>query len=80
MTTDPDKITDEKTIYAASYSDIFRRNFVAGAARALGSLLFQVLFVVVLANFFVTYAWPYLQPLMQSLTTVSRTLQNLQWK
>ncbi|MBP7774637.1 hypothetical protein KA078_02495 [Candidatus Woesebacteria bacterium] len=80
MTTDPDKITNDQTIYGASYSEIFWRNFVAGAARALGSLLFQILFIVVLANFFVTYAWPHLAPLMQSLTSVSKTLQNLQWK
>lgn len=80
MTTDPDKITDNKTIYAASYSDIFWRNFMAGAARSLGSLVFQILFIVVLANFFMKYAWPQLEPLVQSLSTATQSLQNLQWR
>ncbi len=78
MTIDPDTITQDKTIYGVSYSQIFWRNFVAGVARALGGLIFQILFLVIVANLFMVYAWPYVQPVLSTLTTVSESLQSLQ--
>lgn len=78
MTSDPDKVTQEKTIYQVSYSEVFWRNFVAGVARALGGLIFQILFLVIVANLFMAYAWPYVQPVLTTLSTVSESLQSLQ--
>ncbi len=80
MQTDPDMLTETKSIYAASYSDIFWRNLVAGMARAIGGVLFQLLFLVIMYNFFMAYAWPYVATLMDTLKSTTNTLQMLEQK
>ena len=75
---DPDKVTDTKTIFDVSPWEIFWRNVIAGAGRGIGALIFQVIFLVVVVNLFMSYAWPVLEPLINTITVTTQTLEKLQ--
>lgn len=74
---DPDQVTETKTMYDVSKWEIFWRNFLAGAARALGGILVQALFLIVVVNLFMNQVWPVLKPLLNTLQLTSETLQDI---
>jgi hypothetical protein len=75
---DPDEITATKTIYDVSKWEVFWRNLIAGAGRALGGIVLQAIFLLIVVNLFMSQVWPILQPIMESLQTTSQTLQDIQ--
>ena len=75
---DPDQITSAKTIYDAQLGEIFWRNMVAGAGRALGGIILQAIFLLIVVNLFMKQVWPVLQPLISTLQTATQTLENFQ--
>lgn len=77
---DPDKVTDTKTMYDVSLKEVFWRNIIAGAGRAIGGLIFQILFLVVIANLFMQFVWPILGPVVETLQSTTNTLQQLELK
>ncbi|MEX0895571.1 MAG: DUF5665 domain-containing protein [Patescibacteria group bacterium] len=64
---DPDQLSQSKTIFEASWWEIFWRNFLAGMARALGAVILYAVVLVILTNLFMSYIWPVMEPLIQSL-------------
>lgn len=75
---DPDQLTKSKTIYDVSKWEIFWRSFIAGAGRALGGIILQAIFLIVVVNLFMNQVWPVLEPIMDSLQTTSNAFQDLQ--
>lgn len=75
---DPDQVTTTRTIYDVSKSEIFWRNVIAGAGRAVGGIILQAIFLLIVVNFFMKQVWPAVQPLVDTLNSTSATLQQLQ--
>ena len=75
---DPDQITSTKTIYDAQLGEIFWRNMVAGAGRALGGIILQAIFLLIVVNLFMQQVWPVVQPILSTLQTATQTLEDLQ--
>ena len=62
---------ENKTIYQASYGEVFLKNFLAGVARGLGSLFIWFLLTVVIFKLL----WPQLQVQINQLTNSINNLQ-----
>ncbi len=73
-----DQLTNSKTIYDVSKSEIFWRNVIAGAGRAVGGIIFQAIFLLIVVNLFLAYVWPVVEPLINTLNSTTQTLQDLQ--
>ncbi|NCN82399.1 MAG: hypothetical protein GW947_00365 [Candidatus Pacebacteria bacterium] len=74
----PDQLPGtHKTIYEASFGEIFVRNFVAGMARTLGGLFLYIVVLFFLGNLFLQQVWPVLQPQLESLRASTQMLQEL---
>lgn len=58
----PDQHSDTKTMYDVSATEIFFKNFIAGAGRALGGIVLYLLFFGLIAGIFTTYIWPHVEP------------------
>ncbi len=78
METDPDQLTKTHTIYQVSAGEIFWRNMVAGAGRAFGGIILQIVFFIIIIRLFNQYMMPALQPLVDTLQTATKQLENLQ--
>ncbi|NCN06932.1 MAG: hypothetical protein GW946_03780 [Candidatus Pacebacteria bacterium] len=75
---DPDQLPGtNKTIYEASFGEIFVRNFVAGMARTLGGLVVYAIALFVVGNVLYQYAWPILQPQLQLFEKLTTDLQGV---
>jgi hypothetical protein len=72
---DPDTVTDSKTIFDVSLSEVFWRNVVAGAGRALGAIILQAIFLIVIVNLFMKQVWPIIEPILGTLQTTTQTLE-----
>lgn len=72
-----DRVTGTKTMYDVSGFEVFWRNFLAGASRSLGGIVFYVIFMVVLLNIFMSVAWPKIQPLIESYTNALSSLNSI---
>ncbi len=57
-----------KTIYSVSSWTIFWRNFLAGASRALGSILIYLVFFAITSYLTLQFVWPHVQPLFHGYT------------
>lgn len=70
---------DKKTrsIYDASASEIFWRNFLAGASRSLGGIIFYLIFILIIGSIFLRYLTPIITPLMNQLNTISGSLNKI---
>ncbi len=73
---DPDIVNRKtgKTLYEASVWEIFWRNLLAGMSRGLGNLILVILFSLIVGNLFMTYVWPYLEPIFDSFATTNELL------
>ena len=67
-----------KTLYDVSAGDVFFKNLLAGMGRALGGVLIQALFFVILGYFTFKYVWPQLQPMIQSMNDTIAILKQMQ--
>src|SRR5690606_6078712 len=54
------------------------KNFVAGASRALGSILVYLIFLGIMYFIFTTFFWPRLEPYVTTYTQAMESLQTLQ--
>ncbi len=69
----PDRqLQQEKTLYSSSYTSIFFRNFIAGAARSLGGIILYLVFMFFAGYLFTTYILPELQPVLDSFDTINQ--------
>ncbi len=75
---DDDNITKEKTIYQVSPWEIFWRNFLAGMARSLGSLILYAVVLTIVSNLFLRFFWPQIEPLVDTLNTTTDILKDFQ--
>lgn len=74
---DPDVITGNRTLYDASYGEIFWKNLVAGIARGLGMFVFSILLWVVIGGLFFAYVWPMIEPLVAGFGTLTNIINNM---
>ena len=75
---DPDQLPGtNKTIFEASFGEIFVRNFVAGMARTLGGLVLYAVVLIFLGNLFLQNVWPLVQPVLETMRESSQALQQL---
>lgn len=75
---DDDNLTKEKTIYQVSPWEIFWRNFLAGMARSLGSLILYAVVLTIVSNIFMRFFWPQIEPLVDTLNTTTDILKDFQ--
>lgn len=61
-----------------SLGSIAAKNFVAGASRALGTVVVYLIFLVVMFALFSTFVWPRLEPYVTTYTEAMESLQGLQ--
>lgn len=55
---EPDKLDKSRTIYDVSHKELVWRNFLAGMSRAVGMVVVQFLFFVVLAGLVAQFVLP----------------------
>ena len=67
-----------KTIYQAGAGEIFWRNFLAGASRALGGILLYIIFLFLVGVVFLQIIWPRIQPLFDRLFNITESMQQMQ--
>jgi hypothetical protein len=67
-----------KTLYDASALEIIGKNFLAGFSHALGGVIIQIGFFVVLGYFATIYLWPQIQPMMNLLSRSVESMEQLQ--
>ncbi len=73
---DPDQLPGtHKTIFDASFGEIFWRNFVAGMARTLGGLVLYGIVLFLLGNIFIQSIWPVLRPQVETFNKAATTIQ-----
>lgn len=72
-----DRITKTRTLYDVGPFEIFWRNFLAGASRALGGFLLYIIFGFVVGYLVMQVFLPRLEPLLDQFMSVSQTLDNL---
>ena len=72
-----ERLTQTRSLYDASAYEIFWRNFLAGLSRALGGIVFYVIFVFIVGSLFVKYLSPLLMPILNQLNTVSGSLEKI---
>jgi hypothetical protein len=78
LTTDPDQITRNKTMYDVGAGEIAWRNFLAGISRALGGLVVNGIFFLIVSIFTIQYVLPYFAPLLSAFQTTTKSLQQIQ--
>ncbi len=74
---DPDQLTQTRTIYDVSKWEVFWRNVIAGAGRALGGIILQAIFLFIIANLFINQVWPLVKPIIGMLETTTNSLEQL---
>lgn len=58
----------QRTIYDASYQEIFWKSFTAGVALGLGRIISSLIFFGILAGIFVAYIQPRVNTMLDSIT------------
>lgn len=74
---EPDQLTKEKTIYDVGAGEIMWRNFLAGMSRAIGAMVIYFIFFIVLTQIFLTYMWPYVEPVFAQLGETTAVMKQL---
>lgn len=67
----------QKTLYNASYGEIFWKNFLAGLGHGLGGLLVHLIFFVVSIVLVTYFVLPQLEPFITSLTDITNSFKTL---
>ncbi len=63
-------------IYASPYHSIFLKNFTAGFARALGSIVLYLIFLLILSYLVSVYLLPHVKPYLDSFLKLSEVAAN----
>lgn len=74
---DEDNVTETKTIYQVSASEIMWRNFLAGMSRALGGMVIYFVVAFIVGQVFLTFIWPVLEPTFNNLNQTTNMLNQL---
>jgi hypothetical protein len=72
-----DAVSKTKTIYDVSYREIIFRQFVAGAARTLGSLLLYIVFFAIVVQILSRTIWPLVEPFVDQYLSALSTFNTL---
>lgn len=75
---DDDNVTKEKTIYQVSPWEIIWRNFLAGMARSLGSVILYAVVLTIISQIFMKLFWPQIEPLVDTLNSTTDILKDFQ--
>lgn len=78
MTDSPNLNPGHKTIYEASTAEVFGKNFVAGMAHALGAVIIQLCFLLLLAYISFRYFMPEIQPILDMMNRSVSAMEQLQ--
>jgi len=73
-----DKLSTTKSIYEVSAGEIFWRNLLAGASRALGSLIIYALFLLLMLTIISRTVLPVIMPLLEKSFAAMESLENSQ--
>lgn len=73
-----DRVGSNQTIYDASLSAVFWRNFLAGMARALGGIIMQIIFMIAVALVIINLLLPKLAPVITTYEKAINSLDSLQ--
>jgi hypothetical protein len=68
----------QRTIYDASISEIFWKNFLVGFGKTLGSLFLYMVFIVVSYYLFSIYVLPKFMPMINKMFSMVDTIEKLQ--
>lgn len=71
------EVKKSRSIYDATAGEIFWRNFLAGASRSLGGIIFYLIFILIIGSVFIRYLTPILSPLLDQLNTISGSLNRI---
>ena len=66
-----------RSIYDATAGEIFWKNFLAGAGRSLGGIIFYLLFILIIGSVFLRYLAPIVSPFMDQLNSISGSLNRI---
>jgi len=72
-----DRINGNKSLYDASYSEIFWKNFLAGASRSLGGIIIYALFIFGVFGLMIRFFAPLITPALEQLNNVSGSLNRI---
>jgi hypothetical protein len=68
---------NRRTIYDASFTEIFWKSFTAGFALGLGRMATSVLFFVIVGALFVQYAQPLIDDMLSPIEQLLQSHQNM---
>lgn len=77
ITSKEDRLSTQKTLYEASYSEIFWKNFLAGFGRSAGGLVIYAFFLSVLGGVLVKFVMPIITPMFNQLQSISNSLNRV---
>jgi len=72
-----DQVSPVATIYDASLSSVFWRNFLAGVARGLGGILINVIFLLFISLVVMNWLLPRVQPLFDTYQKAINSLDGI---
>ena len=73
-----DRVSKTRTLFDAGPVEIFWKNFLAGASRALGGIIFYLIFLFLVGVVFMQIIWPRIQPLLDRFFNITESLQQMQ--
>jgi hypothetical protein len=76
--TKDDMISKTKSLYDASFFEIFWRNFLAGFSKTLGAIFIYFLFIFLMGLLFFKLVFPIISPLLNKLTGMMDSLSTIQ--
>ncbi len=68
--------TEDRTIFNASKSEIFWKNFLAGVGRGLGMMLIQIVGYLIIFGILTTFVWPLIEPVVGNLGGLTESLES----
>ena len=73
-----DRISKTRTMYDVSAFEIIWRNFLAGASRAFGSLIFYIIFITIIGSFLLQFFLPKVMPTINKFLKMGDSLEKIQ--
>lgn len=67
---------EDRTIFNASKSEIFWKNFLAGVGRGLGMMLIQIAGYAIIFGLLATFVWPLIEPVVGNLGGLTESLES----
>lgn len=72
-----DLVSKTKTIYDATFGEIFWKNFLAGFSRSLGGILVYLIFLFIFSGVFFNFVLPKLMPSINSYMNIFNSLGSI---